>query len=251
MRQIAYFTFHGNLNDFLSKRNKNNRITYSFNGTPAVKDAIEAIGVPHVEVEWVLINGQPAQFSSSLQPEDIVDVFSLDTPPPLPDPPPVIDREARPHAFALDMHLGALARLLRLLGLDTFYQTDITDQELAQRSGKEHRIALTRDIPLLKQKIIVWGYWLRSQDPYEQLLEVVRRFPLVSYFRPFTRCLVCNAFIQPVEKSTVLSELPPGTKEYFDEFYQCAGCGKVYWKGSHYERMKELVDQVMRETSST
>lgn len=249
MRQIAYFTFYGNLNDFLPKRNKGTRITYSFTSTPAVKDAIEAIGVPHVEVEWVLINGASVQFYTPLHPENCVDVFPLDLPPPLPDPAPVRNRQDTPQAFVLDMHLGALARLLRLLGLDTFYQSGITDQELAQRSHREHRIALTRDIPLLKQKIIEWGYWLRSQDPYEQLLEVVRRYNLSSSFRPFTRCLVCNAFIQPVEKRAVMHQLPPGTKEYFDEFYQCTGCEKVYWKGSHYGRMVELINRVIREAN--
>lgn len=251
MRQFAYFTFYGNLNDFLSKRNKGTTITYSFHGTPAVKDAMEAIGIPHVEVEWVLINGHPAQFQTTLRPEDSVDVFPLDTPPSLPDHSPVRNQQDMPHAFVLDTHLGALTRLLRLLGLDTFYQSEITDQELAQRSSKEHRIALTRDIPLLKQKIIEWGYWLRSQDPYEQLLEVVRRYPLSSFFQPFTRCLLCNAPIRQAEKATVLHHLPPGTREYFDEFYQCTGCGKVYWKGSHYERMEELISRVIREARST
>jgi uncharacterized protein len=251
MRQIAHFTFFGNLNDFLSKRNKNTSITYSFNGTPTVKDAVEAIGVPHVEVEWMLLNGQPAQFHTSLHAEDRVDVFPQDTLPPLPHPSAVRNRQALPHTFALDTHLGALARLLRLMGLDTHYQWNITDRELAQRAATDHCIVLTRDISLLKQKIIEWGYWLRSQDPYEQLLEVVRRYNLSPYFEPFTRCLLCNAFIHPVEKALVLHQLPPNTEAYFDEFYQCKGCGKVYWKGSHYERMQELISRVIRDVAGT
>lgn len=242
MQQLAQFTFYGNLNDFLSKKDKHKRITYSFRAIPAVKDAIEAIGVPHVEVEWLLVNGAPALFNVPLQPGDSVEVFPLDHPPGLQPSPPLRNKNATPHSFVLDVHLGALARLLRLLGIDTHYDPTSTDRELAQQSSTQHRIVLTRDIPLLKQKIIEWGYWLRSQQPREQLLEVVKRYNLSHFFQPFTRCLTCNGFIHPVPKEAVLEMLPADTKNYFDEFYQCASCGKVYWKGSHYERMVQFIE---------
>lgn len=244
MQQLAWFTFYGNLNDFLSKKDKYTRITYSFNGIPAVKDAVEAIGVPHVEVEWLLVNNAPVYFYSSLQPGDSVEVYPLDTPPGLMRASSVRDNSLQPHSFVLDMHLGALARRLRLLGIDTHYNTSITDKELARISTTEHRVALTRDIPLLKQKTIVWGYWLRSQQPEEQLLEVIRRYKLTPFFQPFTRCLACNGLIHPVEKDIIAGLLPPGTKEYYHEFFQCSTCGKVYWKGSHYNRMLKFLQEL-------
>lgn len=244
MQQLATFTFYGNLNDFLLKKEKHQKITYSFKGTPSVKDAIEAIGIPHVEVEWLLVNRAPTPFYTSLQAGDFVEVYPQTSPPDGLLAPPVRDNSFTPHRFALDMHLGALARRLRLLGIDTHYQPVIADQELARIAHEEHRIVLTRDIPLLKQKIIEWGYWLRSQQPKEQLLEVIRRYRLAPYFAPFTRCLSCNGFIQPVDKNAVLHQLPPGTQEYFHAFYQCSQCGKVYWKGSHYERMEQFLEEL-------
>lgn len=241
MQQFALFFFYGNLNDFLSKKDKHTGITYSFTAIPAVKDAIEAIGIPHVEVEWLLVNGTPSRFYSPLHPGDRVEVYPWDSPPAPGSLPPLRDQRLTPHSFVLDTHLGALARQLRLLGIDTSYHPQSTDRELALISSTENRIVLTRDILLLKQKIIEWGYWLRSQQPQEQLLEVIRRYNLSPYFQPFTRCLSCNGVIYPVEKESVLECLPPGTRTYFHEFYRCSACGKVYWKGSHYERMVQFI----------
>ena len=250
MQQLAYFSFHGNLNDFLRKQTKGTTIPYSFKGMPAVKDAIEAIGIPHVEVEWILMNGHPSQLGTLLLPHQRVEVYPVNSAP-KGSLPAVRDNESLPCTFVLDVHLGALTRLLRLLGLDTHYQPDSTDQELAQISYEQHRALLTRDVPLLKQKIIEWGYWLRSQHPHEQLLEVIRRYNLVPHFKPFTRCLACNGFIYTVEKETVLNKLPSGTKEYYNEFYQCSSCQKVYWKGSHYHRMQEFLKGLRAQLGDT
>lgn len=241
MQQFAQFTFYGNLNDFLSKKDRYHRITYSFKAIPAVKDALEAMGIPHVEVHWLLVNGTSAWFNSRLHPGDEVEVYPQDTLPSQPGLPSLLDKSLAPRKFVLDAHLGALARRLRLLGIDTDYSPTYTDRQLALISCNENRIVLTRDIPLLKQKIIEWGYWLRSQQPEEQLLEVIRRYDLAPSFQPFTRCLACNGTIHPVEKEAVVEHLPHDTQEYFNEFYQCAACGKVYWKGSHYERMVQHI----------
>lgn len=239
MQQLAQFTFYGNLNDFLSKKDRYSRITYSFKVIPSIKDAIEAIGVPHVEVYWLAVNGTAARFNSLLHPGDEVEVYPQDTPPAQQGLSPLRDKSLAPRNFVLDTHLGALARRLRLLGIDTDYSPTFTDRELALISCNDHRVVLTRDIPLLKQKIIEWGYWLRSQQPEEQLMEVIRRYDLTPSFKPFTRCLACNGTIHPVEKEAVMEHLPHDTRVYFNEFYQCTACGKVYWKGSHYERMMQ------------
>lgn len=244
MQPLALFSFYGNLNDFLYKKDKHTRITYSFKATPSLKDAIEAIGVPHVEVEWVLVNGAPAGFYAHLKPGDSVEVYPQDSPPAGIPLPPLRDKRKAPHRFVLDTHLGALARRLRLLGVDTYHHPTFDDGTIAHISHTEQRIVLTRDIALLKQKIIEWGYWLRSQQPEEQLLEVLKRYDLSPFFRPFSRCLSCNGSIHPVEKKEVLEHLPHGTREYYNEFYQCSECGKVYWKGSHYERMVAFIQKL-------
>ncbi|TXK45753.1 hypothetical protein FVR03_12085 [Pontibacter qinzhouensis] len=247
MEKAASFYFHGSLNDFLPTCSKNKPVPYGFSGAPAVKDAIEAIGVPHPEVNGILVNGEPVDFSYRLQPADRVEVYPAGTvkqwlehdavQAPLPVTP----------AFILDVHLGKLSKSLRLLGFDTLYQNDYTDGAIAQLASEQHRIVLTRDVGLLKYKSIKWGYWLRSQHLEEQLTEVLSYFRLASKFNAFSRCLICNSPIAPVPKATVLTQLPPKTMLCFDEFYQCPTCQRVYWKGSHYERMQEFIERLKQD----
>jgi hypothetical protein len=230
--QTARFRFYGSLNDFLRPRNKDSWITYPFTNTPAIKDAIEAIGIPHTEVNEILINKQPVPFYHPLLPDTVAEVY------------PYHQISSTPQKFILDVHLGKLARLLRLLGFDTLYESTYTDRMIADFIKVENRIVLTRDINLLKQKVIEWGYWLRSQHPSQQLQEVLHRYLLVDKIRPFTRCLACNGCIDSVNKEEIADRLPPDTARYFHEFYQCRSCQRVYWKGSHYDRMFQWIEKI-------
>jgi uncharacterized protein with PIN domain len=153
-----------------------------------------------------------------------------------------------PLRFILDVHLGRLARLLRLSGFDTYYETLAADATIAQIAAKEDRIVLTRDIGLLKHKIIDWGYWLRSQHRDEQFKEVACRFNLWSSFSPFTFCLACNGKIQEVSKKSIINQIPANAGLYFQSFYQCQGCKRVYWKGSHYEHMIKTLERLHNNT---
>ncbi|WP_317175587.1 Mut7-C RNAse domain-containing protein [Pontibacter beigongshangensis] len=146
--------------------------------------------------------------------------------------------------FILDVHVGRLARALRLLGFDSRYQNDYADTSIAQLALKENRIVLTRDIGLLKHRSIHRGYWLRSQHLQEQLAEVIAYFRLGPRFETFSRCLACKGQIVPVPKAEVVDQLPPKTRRYFNEFYRCPSCRRVYWKGSHYERMQEFLQRL-------
>ncbi|PKV76084.1 Mut7-C RNAse domain-containing protein [Pontibacter ramchanderi] len=238
MPLIAHFQFHGSLNDFLRPRQRNTNIIYTFAVHQSVKDMIEANGVPYLEVRKVLVNGQQVGATYRLQPEDRVAVYPYD------------GREEELLAgiaerrFVLDVHLGTLAHHLRMLGFDTVYQNDLHDPALVQIASTEQRILLTRDVDLLKNKAIPAGYWLRSQHTKEQLTEVIRRFRLIDWLRPFTRCMVCNGEIKAVSKEAVQEQLPPKTRLYFEDFYQCRDCKRVYWKGSHYERMQVSIQQI-------
>lgn len=240
------FRFYGSLNDFLLSAQRDTWIAYGFHGRPAVKDAIEAIGVPHPEVDLILTNGTPADFSYSLQPHDRVEVYPVNTTAPRPERVSLSVEQPAPKKFVLDVHLGKLAKALRMLGFDTCYQNDFSDQAIAAISARENRIVLTRDVGLLKQKTIRWGYWLRSQHPEEQLEEVMRYFGLAGELSPFTRCLACNTPIVEVAKEEVWEKLPPKTRLYFQQFYECPSCRRVYWKGSHYDRMQAFVQRVQR-----
>ena len=147
--------------------------------------------------------------------------------------------------FVLDTHLGKLAGYLRLLGFDTLYRNNFTDPELVQISHEQHRILLTRDRGVLKHRLVTHGYYVWDTDPVRQVVEVLRRFDLADAITPFHRCMRCNGVLEPVAKDRVADRLLPKTRQYYDEFHQCMGCGRLYWKGSHHEQMRRFVEAVL------
>ncbi len=240
----AYFTFYKQLNDFLSKYQKNKTIFYEFNGKPSVKDSIEAIGIPHTEVEHIIANGISVGFSYHITNRDEVCVYPHSSDIKSTDP-----HKLRPElngvGFILDVHLGKLARLLRMCGFDTFYNNSYDDHQIAHIAAGSGRIVLTRDRRLLNFGDIVYGYWLRSDDPHKQLKEILSRYGLYGSINEFKRCIKCNGFIEQVDKNTIISSLEPLTEKYYDEFYRCDSCRQIYWKGSHYEKMKSYLDSLV------
>ena len=240
MVNIASFLFIGDLNDFLPRRQQGKSITCPFNKNQSVKHLIESLGVPHVEVYRITVNGEEVDFGYLVQEGDgvVVHPFSNDV---------IQSLQAEKHRFLLDNHLGRLAVYLRMLGFDAQYRNDFQDEELAQISSEEGRTLLTRDVRLLMRNQISHGYWVRSKIPRQQLLEVVKRFSLVKDVTPFQRCMRCNGELKPVSKEVVLDRLEPLTKLYYDDFRLCSDCDQVYWQGSHYERMVTFLDQVLAE----
>lgn len=235
------FRFYAELNDFLPSQQRHKPVSFPLNGRTAVKHPIEALGVPHTEVAMILVEGEAVDFSYLLQPGDRVSVYptfhTLDIPalrllrPPLP----------RPVRFLLDVHLGQLATYLRLLGFDTLYRNDYEDEELANAAAQSGRVLVTRDRRLLMRKQVTYGCCLHTRDPQEQVQVVLHRFQLHEQIDPWQRCLRCNGQLRPVDKEEVLHRLEPKTKRYYDEFHICQECGKVYWKGSHYPRMRRFI----------
>ncbi|MBC5992008.1 hypothetical protein H8S84_04065 [Pontibacter sp. SD6] len=246
MPHVATITFHGNLQDFLRPAVKRVPVAYTFAETQSVKDAIEAIGVPHTEVAVILRGEDPLNFFARLNPGDELHIYPHEQSRKWPEGYCLIENPPRPYKFILDVHLGTLAKALRMLGFDTCYQKQFADAEIAQIARDQERIVLTRDIGLLKQKIIKHGYWLRSQHTTEQLQEVIVRYKLQEQFEPFMRCLRCNTVVSAVPKEDVLDKLPPKTRLYFNEFYKCIPCDKVYWKGSHYEHMQQEIAKLLQ-----
>ncbi|HAZ27421.1 TPA: twitching motility protein PilT [Candidatus Acetothermia bacterium] len=241
----AQFRFYGELNDFLSIGWRQRTIPHEFQGAPAVKDAIEALGVPHVEVELVLLNGESVDFSSRLRPDDRVAVYpmfeSLDITLLL----RLRKRPLRRIAFVADVHLGKLARLLRLLGFDVLHSNGYRDEEIVAVAVRENRIVLTRDREILKRNVVQHGYWIRSDRPLEQAREVVQRFDLAALVEPFRRCLACNGLLAPVAKDTVLSQIPPRVAAWRDVYFRCSSCGKLYWKGTHHPKLSQAIARIL------
>jgi len=193
--------------------------------------------VPHTEVDLILANQLPVGFDYHPVNGDYISVYpvfesfdistiNLLRPEPL--------REVK---FILDVHLGTLARYLRMTGFDTLYRNDLEDEEIVNISVDEKRIILTRDRQILKNGKVTHGYYVRNTNPARQLDEIVHRFDLKEKFNPFHRCMICNGIIETIDKKAVLDQLPLITSQAFNEFYRCKSCLKVYWKGSHYTRL--------------
>lgn len=242
MRFSARISFHQQLAPLLSRADRSGVKLYLFSESPSVKDAIEACGIPHTEVDIILIDGVSVDFSHLLTDGAQVDVYPYDAPPqmePLIHLCPSLERDA---SFILDVHLGKLARRLRLLGFDCRYSNDCDDPELIRLALEEQRIILTCDRGILKHARVRQGMLIRSSKADEQVMEVLKRYQISWQIRPFLRCTSCNGRLKIVEKEKIAHRLLPRTDKYYDEFYQCRDCEKLYWKGSHYERISCWID---------
>jgi uncharacterized protein len=242
---VAFFHFYGELNDFLPPHKREVKIAHVFHEKASIKDTIEALGVPHPEVDGIEVNGRAVDFSHIVQDGDVVNVYPISV-----TGVQSLNTSVRPKPlsvirFVLDIHLGKLATSLRLLGFDVLYRNDYEDEELARVSSSEERILLTRDRGLLMRSIVEYGYYVRNTDPQQQIVEVMQRFDLYELVSPFQRCLRCNGLLESVAKETVIDHLPENTRLHVDEFYQCQNCNQVYWKGSHYERLQQFIDSVL------
>jgi len=228
----AYFLFYGRLNDFLPREQREQQIVVKFRERQSVKHLAESLGVPHPEIGRIQVNGRDEALNKVTEDGDSIEIHPVKNGYPI---------EAR---FLLDCHLGRLTAHLRMLGFDCLYQNDYDDTKIAEIVTQEERILLTRDRRLLMRKTILHGYCLRSLDSLKQLTEVIRRFELTAKIRPFHRCLRCNHPLEAIEKEVVLERLEPLTKQYFNEFHICPDCGQIYWKGSHYDRMAKMIEQI-------
>jgi uncharacterized protein with PIN domain len=242
----AQFQFCENLNDFLPIRRQKVRFPASFSESASIKDAIESLGIPHTEIGAIIVNGASVDFTYCLKSNDEVAVYPDEK---LPDLEPLVRLRPlppRPAAFICDVHLGRLGRILRILGFDTLYRIDFADSEIAVIARQEGRIVLTRDRGILKRREVTHGYCVRSDDRREQVREVLRRFNLAGMVDPFTRCADCNGNIEPLEKSAIIDRLEEKTKQYYEEFSRCRDCRKLFWKGSHYQKLKIMMEELIK-----
>jgi hypothetical protein len=241
----AVFRFSAELNDFLPRSQRQVSFTHVFKERASIKDMIESLGVPHTEVDCILVNGKAVNFSYIVRDGDRIDVHPIST---ATEVSPLVSVRPQPPSilhFVLDVHLGKLAASLRLLGFDTLYRNDYADEELAEISACQQRMLLTRDKGLLMRSRVTYGYYVRATNPDRQVVEVLRRFDLFGKVLPFQRCIRCNGLLEPVSKESIFEQLPPKTRLEIDEFHRCCECNQVYWRGSHYERMQQFIEGVL------
>ena len=229
----AEVRFEPELRFFLAPRHRDGHATVRCDGTSTLGHMVESLGVPLTETGRLLVNGEEVPAARRLGAGDLAEIGAVPRPQPVP--------AAR---FVLDVHLGTLARRLRLLGIDTAYANDRDDDELVEQANAERRILLTQDRGLLHRRKLWLGAYVRGTRPDEQLRDVLGRFapPLA----PWTRCTSCNGMLSRVRKADVAPELPPGTRRSYDEFARCTDCGRLYWQGAHSARLAAIVDEAAR-----
>jgi uncharacterized protein len=241
MNFTVRLNFHGDLGFFLRRRSAQLTIERQLGERTSVKDVVESCGVPHPEVDLILVGDQPVDFAYVLDRDAAIDIYPVGSEVTFFPDNRLQAKEIK--KFVSDGHLGKLIRDLRLLGTDVLYDSVAEDRQLLELAGAEDRALLTRDRRLLMHAIVRHGYYLRSQDPLEQTIEVLRRFQLPT-LAPFTRCLLCNAALKSVQKADVIERLEPFTKIYYEQFRQCTGCGQVYWPGSHFEKLETRIQEI-------
>jgi uncharacterized protein len=228
-------TFAPDLQVFVSARHRGERASVRIDGTSTIGHVVESLGPPLTEVGGLLVDGERVAVSHIPSDGEDVVVHAVPRPQQLPGPP----------RFLLDVHLGTLARRLRLLGVDTAYESvDIGDPALAARSAAEQRVMLSRDRGLLRRREIWAGAYVYSHRPAEQLTDVLSRF--APRLAPWTRCTACNGVLHAASKSSLQDRLPSGTARSFDVFAQCGDCGQAYWRGAHHARLDAIVDEAVR-----
>jgi uncharacterized protein len=233
---------HGDLEFFLRSGARGPSIKRSLSEKTSVKDVIESCGIPHTEIDLILVNEQAVDFGHSIVSHADIELYPVGAKPP---------HFKYKHlqitttaSFVADGHLGTLARNLRLLGFDVAYDPKVEDRQLLEVMHRENRALLTRDRRLLMHAVVKTGYCPRSQNAKEQTIEVIRRFDLLDSIAPFTRCLRCNAPLRKVSKAEIVEKLEPLTKIYYQQFRRCTGCSQIYWAGSHFSKLQKRLEQI-------
>jgi len=241
----ATFRFYEELNDFLAPERRGRAFTAACARAASTKHMIEALGVPHTEVELVLVNGESVGFERIVREGDRVAVYpkfeTLDITSLL----RVRARPLRDIRFVADAHLGGLARRLRMAGFDTLYDNGLRDEEIVRLAAAEGRVVLTRDRELLKRRTVAHGCYVRTLRASEQVREIFDRLDLARSARPFTRCLHCNAPLVAVAKRDIADALPPRVRDCYERFSTCTACKRIYWEGSHWRRMLAMVGDLL------
>lgn len=232
----AAFRFHDELGEFVAPERRNRRFEYTCARAATLKQAIESLGVPHTEVGRLTVNGEPATLARMVRDADAIEVFP--------------HRLIRPaaderHAFIADAQLGGLARFLRMLGFDTLYDNAFSDRAILDIATRERRAILTRDRELLKCREVLRGGFVHARKPEMQLREVAERFDLAPEARPFTLCLHCNLGLRSVDKASIAARLPERIVAQYTAFMLCPGCERVFWQGTHWQRMRDMLDAAL------
>lgn len=239
--------FYGDLTAIIPGNRKTSILERTIPEPTSVKDLIEACGVPHTEIDLILIDGRPVDFSFLIKKDGQIRVYPVFYDLDIPENVRLQKRFISSPRFLVDVNLGKLARYLRMAGFDSAYSNNADDDELILQMQNEKRVLLTRDRKLLMHKVVKTGYWPRSDLPAEQFNEVLTRFDLFDEVNPYSRCINCNGVLKTVSKKDVIDQLEPLTKKHFNRFSQCPECGQIYWAGSHRDRLDPILQNIFHQ----
>jgi len=242
-----YIRFYEELNDFLPKEKKKKRFTHSFIDRTSVKDLIESLGVPHTEVDLILVNGKSENFNYLINDGDDISVYPVFESLDISDVQHLRAKPLRKPKFICDVHLGKLARNLRMFGIDVHYKNFLIDEDIVKISLAEKRTILTRDTGLLKRADVTHGYFIRNDEPEKQTAEVISRFSLMKLVKPFTLCLDCGSKLVKINKKDILHLIPENVKQAQNKFFYCVNCKKIFWAGSHINNMTLFIKEMMNQ----
>lgn len=242
--KTIHLRFYEELNDFLPEEKRKIRFTHNYIDSPSVKDVIESYGIPHTEIDLILVNGKSVGFNYLVNAGDDISIYPVFESLDITDIQHLRPKPLRNPKFIADVHLGRLARYLRMMGFDVIYKNDFDDKEIITLSLSERRAILTKDRGILKHKEVTHGYWIRSTKVKEQIIEVTKRFDLANNIKEFSRCIECNSLLVKTDKDKILNELPPKVALSQEEFYTCPECKKNYWKGTHHQKMLSFIQSV-------
>jgi len=236
--------FYEELNDFLSKEKRKVRFEHNYIDRTSVKDLIESIGVPHTEVDSILVNAKSVDFDYLINDGDDISVYPVFESLDITDLQHLRPEPLREPKFIADVHLGRLARYIRMLGFDTLYKNNFNDDESVKTSIDEKRTILTKDRDILKRSVVTHGYFVRTSEIKKQLLEIINRFDLKNQIKEFTRCIECNSILESVLKEEIMDKLPPKVSDSQESFFICPGCKKIYWEGTHHHKMNAFIQSL-------
>jgi uncharacterized protein len=244
LKKKVTLRFYEELNDFLPEKKKKKRFEHNFIDRTSVKDLIESLGVPHTEIDLILVNSKSVNFKYIINDSDDISVYPVFESLDISDVQHLRPKPLRNPKFIADVHLGRLARYLRMMGFDVYYKNNLSDDEIVKISSIERRAILTRDIGILKRTEVTHGYFIRGDSVEKQTEEVVNRFDLQKSIKEFTRCLECNTKLTKIKKEKIIRQLPPMVAASQNEFFICPKCQKLFWAGTHHQKMLSLVPKI-------
>jgi uncharacterized protein with PIN domain len=211
----------------------------------SVKDMIEALGVPHTEIDLILVNGTSVDFAYVLKDGDRVNVYPVFESLNIENVTRLRKVPLRKTKFIADIHLGKIVKYMRALGFDLSFDPSLSARKIIEISKKKSRIILTKSRQILKFKEVTHAIFIYPGTTAEQIKRILDYLDIKDSIKPFSRCLRCNSVVKRVSKEGVADRIPPKTKEFCDQYNHCKFCDKIYWKGTHFIKMSKAIDHIL------